>query len=163
MNVLGRTALEVGMLVAIQKAATMVGYIPTAWFADRYGRKPFVVMSFVCYSLFPLILVLSHSFKALALAFLIGGFKQGGEPARKALLVDLTESGRRGRTVGLYYVQSSLATVPAAIIGGVLWNIKPVIPFFVACCLGVLGTLLFIFLPNDEGEDSGTLKKQLAL
>lgn len=162
MNVLGRTALEVGILVAIQKAATMVGYIPTAWLADRYSRKQFVIISFVCYSLFPLALVLSHSFNALVFAFIISGFKQGGEPARKAILVDLTERARRGRTVGLYYVQSSLATAPAAIIGGLLWNIKPVIPFFVACCLGLLGTALFIISP-DKRADSETLEKELAI
>lgn len=150
MNVLGRSALEVGTLVAIQKAANMVGYIPTAWLADRYGRKPFVIISFVCYSLFPLALVLSNTFAALSLAFIISGFKQAGEPARKAMLVDLTERGRRGRTVGLYYVQSSLATAPAAIIGGVLWNIRPAIPFFIACCVGLLGTTFFIFSPNLE-------------
>ena len=150
MNVQGRTALEVGTLLAIQKASTIFGYIPTAWFGDRYGRKPWVIMSFVSYTLFPLALVLSSSFGSLAIAFLIGGLKQGGEPARKAMLADLTEKGHRGRTVGLYYVQSSLATAPAAFVGSVLWSLSPVIPFYVACGFGLVGTVIFIGLGTNK-------------
>jgi MFS family permease len=161
MNVRGRTALEVGTLLAIQKAATIVGYVPTAWFGDRYSRKPCVIVSFVSYALFPLALVLSNSFTTLVLAFLIGGLKQAGEPARKAMLVDLTEKGRRGRTVGLYYVKSSLATAPAALIGGLLWSIRPDTPFFVACFLGLLGTVIFIVAPDQNGMIPATPEKRL--
>lgn len=143
-NVIGVTALQFGTLVGIQTATSIVAYIPAARMADRYGRKPFVVATFICFSVFPIAIALSHSFKSLMFAFVIGGLRELGEPARKAMIVDLADQTRRGRTVGLYYLTRSLSITPASVIGGLLWKINPAIPFFVACAIGLIGTLLFV-------------------
>lgn len=150
MNVLGRSAFEVGILVAIQKSATMVGYIPSAWLADRYGRKPFVIASFLCNSLFPLLLVLAFNFTTLAIAFMISGFKHVGEPARKAMVVDLAEQDYRGRTVGFYHFIRSVAIAPAALVGGLLWTVNLKGALIAASCIGLFGTGLFILASNAE-------------
>ena len=122
---------------------SIAAYLPAARLADRYGRKPFVVLTFICFSLFPLAVAWSHGFAMLVVAFIIGGLRELGEPARKAMIVDLADATRRGRTVGLYYLTRSLAITPAALIGGYLWKLNPAIPFFTACAIGLLGTALF--------------------
>jgi MFS family permease len=142
-NVIGVTAVQFGTLIGIQTATSIAAYIPSARLADRYGRKPFVVATFICFSVFPLAIAVSHSFKALVIAFVIGGLRELGEPARKAMIVDLADQTRRGRTVGLYYLTRSLSITPASVIGGLLWKINPAIPFFVACAIGLTGTLIF--------------------
>ena len=111
--------------------------------SDRFGRKPFVIFTFICFSLFPLAVAISHSFAGLIIAFIIGGLRETGEPARKAMIVDLAEPTRRGRTVGLYYLVRSLSITPAAAIGGLLWKSNPTTPFIVAFAVGLIGTLLF--------------------
>jgi MFS family permease len=143
-NVIGITSLQFGVLVGIQMATSIAAYVPAARLADRYGRKPFVVATFVCFSVFPLAVALSHSFCALIAAFVIGGLRELGEPARKAMIVDLAEPTRRGRTVGLYYLTRSLSITPASAIGGLLWKLGPTVPFFVACAIGLVGTLIFV-------------------
>jgi MFS family permease len=143
-NVIGITSLQFGVVVGIQMATSIAAYVPAARLADRYGRKPFVVATFVCFSVFPLAVALSHSFGALIVAFVIGGLRELGEPARKAMIVDLAEPTRRGRTVGLYYLTRSLSITPASAIGGLLWKLDPTIPFFVACAIGLVGTLIFV-------------------
>ncbi|MCI0489019.1 MAG: MFS transporter [Blastocatellia bacterium] len=143
MNVTGMTSFEFGVLMAVQMATSITVYIPAAWLADRYGRKPFVIATFICFALFPLAVALSKSFWTLALAFVIGGLRETGEPARKAIIVDLADPNRRGRTVGLYYLTRSLAITPAALTGGLLWNIDPTIPFFAACLIGLVGAAVF--------------------
>lgn len=143
-NVIGVSSVQFGVLVGIQMATSVVSYIPAARLADRYGRKPFVVATFICFSIFPLAVALSRSFSALIVAFLIGGLRELGEPARKAMIVDLADPTRRGRTVGLYYLTRSLSITPASVIGGLLWKISPGIPFFVACSIGLAGTLIFL-------------------
>ena len=125
-------------------ASSIVAYLPAAKLADRYGRKPFVVATFVCFSLFPLAVVLAHSFAALVPAFIIGGLRELGEPARKAMIVDLADPERRGRTVGLYYLTRSMAITPASVVGGYLWKLSPAIPFVVAGAIGLIGTAIFI-------------------
>ena len=142
-NVTGLTSLEFGLLVAVQMASSIAVYIPAARLADRYGRKPFVIFTFLCFSLFPLAIVLSRSLAALVAAFIIGGLRETGEPARKAMIVDLAEPTRRGRTVGLYYLIRSLSITPAAAIGGLLWKANPATPFIVAFAIGLIGTALF--------------------
>jgi len=140
---IGVTSVQFGVLIGIQMATSIAAYVPAAKLADRYGRKPFVVTTFLCFSVFPLAIVLSHSFSALVLAFIVGGLRELGEPARKAMIVDLADPTRRGRTVGLYYLTRSLSITPASVIGGLLWRIDPAIPFFVACAIGLIGTLIF--------------------
>jgi hypothetical protein len=101
-NVVGITAPQFGVLVGVQAIASIVSYIPTARFADRTGRKPFVIATFVAFSLFPLGVVLSTSFAWLVVAFVVGGIRELGEPARKALIVNLAQPSLRARSVGLY-------------------------------------------------------------
>lgn len=143
-NVIGVSSVQFGVLVGIQMAASVVSYIPAARLADRYGRKPFVVATFICFSIFPLAVTLSRNFAGLVVAFLIGGLRELGEPARKAMIVDFADPTRRGRTVGLYYLTRSLSITPASVIGGLLWKISPGIPFFVACAIGLVGTFIFV-------------------
>lgn len=143
-NVTGVSSLQFGVLVGIQMATSIAAYIPAARLADRYGRKPFVVATFLCFSIFPLSVALADSFAALVVAFVIGGLRELGEPARKAMIVDLADPTRRGRTVGLYYLTRSLSITPAAVIGGLLWKFNPALPFFVAGVIGLAGTLIFV-------------------
>ncbi len=132
-------------------SATVIGLFGTAEdffdaipkIADRLGRKPFVIATFVCFALFPVAVVLANSFAWLVGAFVIGGLREIGEPSRKAMIVDFADAQTRARTVGLYYLVRSLSITPASAIGGLLWRIKPQIPFFAAGVIGIVGTLLF--------------------
>jgi MFS family permease len=80
----------------------ILSYLPAALLAERAEKKPWVVLTYLFFTLFPLAVVLAHSFAALAAAYVIGGLREIGEPARKSLIVDLAVDDP-GRTVGLYY------------------------------------------------------------
>jgi MFS family permease len=142
-NVVGVSAPQFGALVAVQMTTSIFSYVPAARIADRTGRKPFVIATFVAFALFPIAVVLAHSFAALVLAFIVGGLREIGEPSRKALIVDLARPELRARSVGLYYLLRSLAIAPAAFVGGLLWKVAPSVPFFVAGIIGGLGVLVF--------------------
>jgi MFS family permease len=144
LNVVGIGAPSFGVLVAIQALTTIVVQIPAARLAGRFGKKPFVTATFVAFALFPLAVVLSHSFVGLVAAFVIGGIRELGEPARKALIVDFAAPAMRGRVVGLYYLCRSIAIAPAAFIGGLLWRASPSLPFFAATVIGLAGVAAFI-------------------
>jgi MFS family permease len=86
--------------VAIQLATALLVHIPSGKLADRLGRKPFVITTFLCFAFFPVAVVLAPDFQWLACAFLVGGLREIGEPCRKAMIVDLARSHLRERTVG---------------------------------------------------------------
>ena len=142
-DVIGVSIAQYGVLVAIQLVTSILVYVPAAKLADRVGRKPFVVATFVCFALFPVAIVLSSSFASLAVAFVIGGLREIGEPSRKAMIVDFAVPHLRARTVGLYYLVRSLSISPAAAIGGLLWRIAPEAPFIAAGIVGMIGAFVF--------------------
>jgi len=137
-----------GLLTSVLMATAIASYVPAASLAGRAEKKPFVILTYVFFTLFPLAVLVSKSFGALVAAFVIGGLREIGEPARKALIVDLASPAARGRTVGTYYAIRGFAVAGAAAVGGFLWTIRPAWTFLAAGALGVAGTLwALIFLP----------------
>ena len=149
-NIIGVSLAQYGVLVAIQMMTSILVYIPSAKIADRIGRKPFVIATFICFALFPLTIVLSTGFNSLILAFIIGGLREIGEPSRKAMIVDFAEPHLRARSVGLYYLVRSLSITPAALIGGLLWKLAPQTPFIAAGIIGLIGTVVFALTVEER-------------
>ncbi len=134
------SAPQFGLLQSILMTTAILSYGPAAMLAGRAEKKRFVLLTFIFFMLFPLAVVLSRSFAALAIAYVIGGLREIGEPARKALIVDLADPAARGKAVGLYYAVRGFSVAGAAAIGGVLWTIRPEWTFYAAAGLGAAGT-----------------------
>lgn len=147
-NIIRISIAQYGILVAVQMATAIIVYVPAAKIADRIGRKPFVIATFLCFALFPAAVVVARGFMTLVPAFIIGGLREIGEPSRKAMIVDFAEPHLRARTVGLYYLIRSLSITPAAAIGGLLWKIAPPVPFITAALIGIIG--MFVFAATVE-------------
>jgi MFS family permease len=129
-----------GLLASVLTATAILSYLPAAALAERAEKKPFVVLTYVFFTLFPLAVALSRSFSGLLVAYAIGGLREIGEPARKALIVDLADPAIRGRTVGAYYAARGFAVAGAAAVGGALWTVRPSLTFLTAAALGACGT-----------------------
>jgi len=142
-DIVGISAPAYGVLIGVQAATAILSYLPVARLADRIGRKPFVIATFVAFAAFPVCVGLAHSFTMLIGAFIVGGLREVGEPARKAMIVDLVQPSLRARSVGLYYLVRSLAIAPAAFIGSLLWTVTPTLPFWTAGVIGIVGAVVF--------------------
>ncbi|HEY8166849.1 MAG TPA: MFS transporter [Gemmatimonadaceae bacterium] len=149
-NVVHIDALQFGILVAVQAATAMLVYVPAARIAEYTGKKPFVIATFCCFALMPLAVVWASNFAWLVGAFVVGGLREVGEPARKALIIDLATPSLRARVVGLYYLVRSLAIAPAAFIGGLLWRCSPQLPFYIAAAVGGIGVLVFTRTVHEQ-------------
>ena len=159
LEVVGVSPVQFGLLTSALMGTAILSYVPAAALAERAEKKWFVVLTYVFFTLFPVAIVLSHSFAQLVIAYVVGGLREIGEPARKALIMDLAEPLLRGRTVGVYYSIRGFAVAGAAAIGGALWTVRPALTFAVAASLGALGTLFAAaFLPSSASprlaEDS---------
>ncbi len=140
-EVVGVSPAQFGVLISVLMTTAIASYIPAAALAGRAEKKPFVLLTYAFFTLFPLAVLASRTFGHLLVAYALGGLREIGEPARKALIVDLAEPAARGRSVGLYYSIRGFAVAGAAAIGGVLWTIRPSLTFVAAAALGLLGTL----------------------
>lgn len=146
------SALDFGILTAVEMTAAILIYIPVAHFADRGTKKPFIVATFAFFTAFPAVLYFSHTFTALVFAFIIRGFKEFGEPTRKALILDLVPKDHRAYTYGVYYLIRDIIVSFAAFGGAFLWRYSPALNLGAAFAFGLIGTVYFA-LAEDKIED----------
>jgi MFS family permease len=158
-------------------ATAVLVYIPVAYLADRSTKKPYVAATFGFFTLFPLLLIFSHTFWALALAFVVRGLKEFGEPTRTALIMDLAPEGKKAGTFGVYYLVRDVVVSIAAFGGALLWDasaagaifagpglgqlVRPIFErvaspttnLFAAFLFGLAGTAYFLAFGRDLGAD----------
>jgi MFS family permease len=162
MDYVGVSAKGIGILTTIEMLAAILCIIPASHFADRYRREPFVIATFIMFTLFPICLLLSRSFSALVIAFMIRGFKELGDTSRKALIIGYCEPQRCGQMVGTYYLVRDLIVSVGAILGAYLWNLGPALNFLGAAALGVAGTIFYVKTIRQSRQlFLNDLKKQL--
>ena len=133
-------------------AATLV-YLPLAKMSDRMNRKPFVLLTFAFFALFPLILARAPGAAWLAIAFVVAGLRETGEPARKA--ISWTCASRRPRPVRgplLPDPRASPSSPPRWWAAGCGRSTRAC-PFYAAFGVGVAGCLVHAaWGPSDSRE-----------
>jgi MFS family permease len=148
MDYVGMSAKQVGVLSMIEVLVASLCIIPASHFADKYRREPFVIVTFIMFTLFPISMLVSrgfptHSFALLAVAFAVRGLKEFGDTSRKALIISYSDAPRRGQMVGAYYLMRDLIVSTGALLGAYLWSINPKANFFGAAAFGIAGTILY--------------------
>jgi MFS family permease len=159
MDYIGVSAKEIGLLTTVEMLAATLCIIPASHYADRYGREPFVIVTFIMFALFPISLLVSRAFPSYSLvllfvAFIIRGFKEFGDTSRKALIIGYCDPARCGQTVGTYYLVRDLVVSPGAILGAYLWNLSAIANFLGATALGIAGTIFYIKTIREQREDA---------
>ena len=164
MDYIGVSGEQVGILIAVEMAAAMLCIIPASYYADRHAREPFVIVTFVMFTLFPISLLISRSFPALVIAFVIRGLKEFGDTSRKALIIGYSDSERRGQMLGAYYLVRDLIVSSGAILGACLWKLGPGPNFVGAAALGAAGTIFYVKTIRQSRQSAlNDLKKQLEM
>jgi MFS family permease len=160
------TALYGSVLLTIQAVTNVILYIVIGPLASREGlaKKPYIGLTFLFFALFPLclpLLGLTFGMIGLAAAFVVGGLREIGEPARKAMIADLVPHDVRTQAIGLYWSVRSVAVMGASPVGALLWilgdqvrpGLGPIVTFVAAAMIGLLGTALF-FLRFGAGRQA---------
>jgi len=164
MDYIGVSGAQVGVLTAIEMLAATLCIIPTSHFADKYRREPFVIATFVMFTLFPISLLFSRSFSALVVAFTIRGLKEFGDTSRKALIIGYADPERRGQMIGAYYLVRDLVVSTGAILGAYLWYLGPRLNFLGAAAIGAVGTIFYVRTIRRSRQSALTdLKKELEM
>jgi MFS family permease len=164
MDYIGMTGQQVGILTTIEMLAATLCIVPVSHYADRHGREPFVIVTFIVFTLFPISLLVSRSFFALVIAFVIRGLKEFGEPSRKALIIGYSELDRRGQMIGSYYLVRDLIVSAGAILGAYLWKLGPALNFLGAAAFGAAGTIFYVKTIRQSRQLAlNNLKKQLEM
>ena len=168
MDYIGVSGKQVGLLTTVEMLAAILCIIPAAHYADRYGREPFVIVTFIMFTLFPVSLMVAHAYPAysfglLVVAFTIRGLKEFGDTSRKALIIGYCDPIRCGQMVGAYYLVRDLIVSVGAIIGAYLWALGARLNFLAATAVGIAGTIFYIKTIRDQRlEAREDIKEEIA-
>ncbi len=153
-------AAAAGYLLALMAATALATYVPVAKLVDRsQSPQPFIGLTFLLFSLFPICLVLLPRLTdslgvpviaALVITYVINGLREIGEPARKALISGGFAPEVRARGIGLYWGLRSFAFCPAPLVAAGLWLlVGPDVTFLIGGCIGLAGTLYYWLLHSQ--------------
>ncbi|MGH9399504.1 MAG: MFS transporter [Thermoanaerobaculia bacterium] len=119
----GVAAWQVPLLWAFFHAVKSIAGVPGGALADRIGRTAAIALgrgvytiSYVGFALAGNAAQIWPLFGFYALFFSLT------EGAERALVADLVGSGARGRAFGIFNAATGLATLPASLLFGVVWN-----------------------------------------
>jgi len=141
---------QFGILTTVEMVVAVVCYIPVAWLAGKGAKKPFVVITFINFTLFPLVLLFCRSFWPLVMAFGLRGLKEFGEPTRKSLILDLAPENEKAAAFGAYYLLRDSIVALGAVAGAFLWKLGPEVNFLAASLCGAAGTVWFALYGRDQ-------------
>ena len=144
------------LLLAFNVVYTLVS-TPAGSLADRIPRKRLVAAAWGLYALIYLGFALADTVAHVTVLYLMYGFYHGlVAGAAKALVADLVPAARRGTAYGGYAAAIGLATLPASLLAGVLWDglfawqgFGPAAPFVFGAAMAAVAAILLLALVPD--------------
>jgi MFS family permease len=150
---------EVGLATAAVALVAVFTRIPAGQLADRFGRRRFMLLGAVCFTLAPLIYAASRGMPSLLLGRVVHGLGLGlFTTAFQALIADLAPTDRRGEALGLAGASISIALISAPLAGDWLSTTLGYTPFFnvsaAAAAVSTLLVTLIALLPDSQFTSS---------
>lgn len=140
-------------------AAQMLGWFGTVFAAmqfffspvlgslsDRHGRRPIVLLSNFGLGFDYLLMAWAPALNWLFLGRVISGLTSSSIPTAMAYMADVTPRERRAAAFGMLSAAFGLGFVLGPAVGGILGNVNPRLPFWVAGSLSLLNGLYGIFV-----------------
>jgi MFS transporter, DHA1 family, tetracycline resistance protein len=126
---------QIGLLMAICTfiAAPVLGNL-----SDRFGRRPVLLISLGGLAVDYVLLALANTLPLFFLARAISGIFGGSFAAAQAAIADITPPELRARNFGLVSAAFGIGFVAGPAIGGLIGNMDPRMPFYVAAAMAAL-------------------------
>jgi MFS transporter, DHA1 family, tetracycline resistance protein len=114
--------------------------------SDRFGRRPIVLLSNFGLGFDYLLMAWAPALNWLFLGRLISGITSSSIPTAMAYMADVTPQERRAAAFGMLSAAFGLGFVLGPALGGILGNVNPRLPFWVAAGLSLVNGLYGIFV-----------------
>jgi len=124
-----------GTMLIVSQVTSAITYLPMGHLASKagFGKRPYIGWTFFFFASFPIVLAimgvltLLHVFPswltiwAVGFAFVFAGLREIGEPARKAMIIDLIPPAQKTQAIGIYWSARCVAVMLAPLAGGAVW------------------------------------------
>jgi DHA1 family tetracycline resistance protein-like MFS transporter len=151
--------------------AEMFGVFGTVWavmqfgfspllgsLSDRFGRRPVVLLSNFGLGIDYMVMALAPTLGWLFVGRVVSGITSASVPTAMAYIADVTDPKKRAEAFGMVSAAFGLGFVLGPALGGVLGNVSPRLPFWVAGGMSLLNAMygLFVLPESLSKEHRGT-------
>ncbi|HWQ26762.1 MAG TPA: MFS transporter [Chlorobaculum sp.] len=145
---LGISATAIPVVYLLFNLIYSISAIPAGMAADKYGSKRIILMGYVLFSALYYGFAVARSSQAIWVLFpLYGVFMGLTEGVQKAFLATLIPVEFKATAFGLFASAVGFATLPANLIGGLLWDrVSPAATFYFGAASAGLSSILFMVL-----------------
>ncbi|MBU0929699.1 MAG: MFS transporter, partial [Nanoarchaeota archaeon] len=160
----GLSLAEVGLLVSVVYLVSFLTEYPTGVFADKYGTKKSIFLSYFLFFLYVLIMMFSNNFYGFLLAYILLGLEMSfSSGASEALWYDSLKSINKQKLMkdvtGFLDATGSLGMMIAAIFGAFLYKYQQNLPFVFTLFFIVVALISFYFVKQPKNDSYDELKK----
>jgi DHA1 family tetracycline resistance protein-like MFS transporter len=118
--------------------------------SDRFGRRPVVLLSNLGLGLDCLLMAWAPGIAWLFVARVVSGLTASSVPTAMAYMTDVTPPEKRAAAFGLVNAAFGIGFVLGPAVGGILGNVNPRLPFWVAGALSVVNAIYgLLILPES--------------
>ncbi len=123
--------------------------------SDRFGRRPVLLVSLGILTLDYALMAVAGSIWLLFIGRIIGGISSATHSTATAYMADISDPDKKAQNFGLVSAAFGIGFVLGPIMGGLLGEFGPRMPFIVAMCLAGLNfALAFFFLPETLRDEN---------
>jgi MFS transporter, DHA1 family, multidrug resistance protein len=150
-----------GYLVAAFGAAQFLFSPIGGKLSDQWGRKRLIMLGLFLTVISDLMFAIATTLPLLYVARFIGGMGVGLMiPSNMAYVADITTSETRAKGMGYLGAAMNLGMVLGPGFGGIIAQLGLRVPYFFAAGLGLIATVLTLFMPETLTEEKRLAAKQ---
>ena len=123
--------------------------------SDKYGRRPVLLFSLFCFGIDYLFLALAPTYGWLFVGRVIAGISGASMTTGAAYIADISNPQNRAKNFGMIGAAFGLGFIIGPMIGGLLGEFGPRIPFYAAAALALLNWIYGYFvLPESLSKEN---------
>lgn len=122
--------------------------------SDRFGRRPILLASVLSFAIDNLICAMAGSYWILFIGRVLAGISGASYATASAYVADISTDQTRARNFGLVGISFSVGFTLGPVIGGLLGELGPRVPFYVAALIAFLNFAVALFLLPETLEKS---------
>jgi len=144
-EVLGFNPFGLGVLFSVVLLVVAASRYPFGKLSDKIGRKNAIIISWIgeISVVYVFVFATNHSIAVIGIAlWMLFGVMDS--PAINAWVAEASPSRSRGLSMGVFYTITFIPTIPALLVSGYLFAIRPQLPFYANSLMGLVALILLV-------------------
>ena len=148
-------AAKYGGWISFAYAFTQFVFSPVVGnLSDQFGRRPIILISLFGFSIDYVLLALAPSITWLFIGRIIAGFTGASVSTASAYIADISTDENRAKNFGMIGAAFGLGFIIGPVIGGLLGQYGPRVPFYAAAILCLVNFIYgYFILPESLDKD----------